>query len=104
MILNDEDLRQSCVDNALRTVKDNHNINSNANKFKSLIVDAVNLNETNITGLGSAKADKIYVNAQDLNLAGVGRTVETIKANFDAMITHKGSSDHDGKYYTKILH
>lgn len=41
VILNDEDLRQSCVDNALRTVKDNHNINLNANKFKSLIVDAV---------------------------------------------------------------
>lgn len=35
------------------------------------------------------------------DLAGVGRTTETIKGNADAINTHKTSADHDGRYYTK---
>lgn len=41
LILNDEDLRQSFINNALRIVNDNHNPKLNADKFKNLIVDVV---------------------------------------------------------------
>lgn len=67
------------------------------------IVDAHNLSEENITNLGSDKASVIYVDEQNINLAGAGRTIQTIKANFDAMVAHKISVDHDGRYYTKTL-
>lgn len=35
------------------------------------------------------------------NLAGSGRTTETVKGNADNLTTHKTSSDHDGRYYTE---
>lgn len=35
------------------------------------------------------------------NLAGTGRTTETIKSVNDALNTHKTSNDHDGRYYQK---
>lgn len=67
------------------------------------IISAHNLSEENITNLGSDKASVIYVDEQNTNLAGAGRTIQTIKANFDAMVSHKASGDHDGKYYTRTL-
>lgn len=79
--------------------QNNHDIVTKTN----LIVDAINANQTDILSLLINKAEKIYVDAQDTNLAGVGRTVETIKANYDALVTHKASADHDGRYYTKTL-
>lgn len=38
---------------------------------------------------------------KDAELAGTGRTTETIKGNADALTTHKSSADHDGRYYTQ---
>lgn len=77
--------------------QNNHEIVTKVND----IVEGINLNETNITNLGTVKADKVYVDERDTNLAGAGRTTETIKANFDTMASHKIGGDHDSRYYTK---
>ena len=34
-------------------------------------------------------------------LAGTGRTIETVKATWDALLAHKQAADHDPRYYTK---
>jgi len=41
------------------------------------------------------------VDAIASDLAGAGRTTQTIKGNYDNLETHKGSSDHDSRYFTK---
>jgi len=54
-----------------------------------------------------AKADAAESNANNYtdskvdDLAGTGRTTETVKGNADDLATHKNSSDHDGRYYTE---
>lgn len=77
--------------------QNNHEIVTKIND----IIEANNINEVNITNLGTVKADKVYVDERDANLAGAGRTTETIKANFDTMVAHKIGDDHDSRYYTK---
>lgn len=47
------------------------------------------------------KYDKQQVDNLIANLAGAGRTNETVKGIADALIAHKSSIDHDGRYYTK---
>ena len=77
-------------------VEANQNNNDIVNKINEF-VDVINANEVEV-GL---KAYKTYVDTQDAGLAGVGRTTQTIKGNFDNLVTHKTSSDHDSRYYTK---
>lgn len=47
--------------------------------------------------------DSIYalIDNKHADLAGVGRTTETIKANADALATHQTSADHDNRYYIR---
>ena len=40
-LISDKNLRQSYADNALRTTKENHTADFNADKFKSLLEDVV---------------------------------------------------------------
>ena len=77
-------------------VEANQNNNDIVNKINEF-VDVINANEVEV-GL---KAYKTYVDTQDAGLAGVGRTTQTIKGNFDNLVTHKTSSDHDSRYYTE---
>lgn len=66
------------------------------------IISAINKNENDITNLSTIKANVTYVDEKILNLAGEGRTTETIKQNATNLINHKTSSDHDSRYYTEI--
>lgn len=77
--------------------QNNHDLQT---KINSIIVSH-NVNLTDIVFLKTSKADITYVNSQVSNLAGVGRTTETVKLNATNMITHKSSTDHDYRYYIK---
>jgi len=88
----------------LGAIIDPEEVNQNNHEFLTKInslVTAVNTNEASITNLTTIKADKTYVDNKFNELAGAGRTTETIKSNADNLINHKTSGDHDARYYTK---
>lgn len=88
----------------LGAIIDPEEANQNNHEFVEKINDITtnhNLVEIEAKRLESVKANKVYVDERDNNLAGTGRTTQTIKANFDTMVAHKISGDHDSKYYTK---
>jgi hypothetical protein len=53
--------------------------------------------DTNLTTMIENKANQTALD----DLAGTGRTTETVKGNFDNLETHKASADHDSRYYTE---
>ena len=63
------------------------------------IIEAIN---NAVSDLGTLDTDKATVKALE-NLAGIGRTTETVKQNADDIKAHKTSGDHDHRYYTKVL-
>ena len=69
----------------------------------NVIIEGINSNELEIERLEEEKATIIYVDENINDLAGVGRINETIKGNYESIVSHKKSNDHDYKYYTKIL-
>lgn len=82
------------------------------------VITAHNLNEENITNLGTTKADKTYV---DTNITNLSTIIANHKSSFDhdsryyteaemdskittinnSIVTHKTGKDHDIRYYTK---
>lgn len=88
----------------LGAIIDPEEANQNNHDFQTKINDIItnhNLVEIEATRLESVKADRVYVDERDSNLAGTGRTIQTVKANFDTMVAHKISGDHDTRYYIK---
>lgn len=88
----------------LGAIIDPAEVNQNNHEFLTKInslVTASNTHEANISNLTTIKADKTYVDNKFNDLAGAGRTTQTIKSNADNLISHKTSADHDTRYYTK---
>ena len=91
---------------ALGAIIDPEEANQNNYEIVNKINDNINLSNTseeNINKLFSIKSDITYVDNKISNLAGTGRTTQTIKSNYDNLINHKTSPDHDHRYYTKTL-
>ena len=89
---------------ALGAIIDPEEVNQNNHEIVTKInnlVTAINTNEASIANLTTIKADKTYVDDKFNELAGAGRTTETVKSNADNLISHKTSGDHDARYYTK---
>lgn len=90
---------------ALGAIIDPEEANQNnfeiVNKINDTVME-INKHTSSITNLTSVKADVTFVNNLISNLAGSGRTNETIRQNFLNLNNHKSSADHDGRYYTKI--
>lgn len=61
------------------------------------IIDAVNSVVTDVNAIDTYKATVDMLN----NIAGVGRTTETVRQNAVNMTNHKASGDHDSRYYTE---
>lgn len=90
----------------LGQIIDPEEANQNNYEFTSKIntmIEKINLTTDESVRLEKDKANLVYVDGEISDLAGSGRTVETIKGNFEAMKTHKASDDHDTRYYNKSL-
>lgn len=89
---------------ALGAIIDPEEANQNnfelVNKINDFVA-AINKNEVDIQTLDEVKTTKTYVDEKDSNLAGTGRTIETIRQNALNLISHKSSTDHDGRYFTE---
>lgn len=89
---------------ALGAIIDPEEANQNNYEIVTKINDNIRLtndNENKVKDLYSVKADLSYVNSRLDNLSGNGRTVETVKGNYDSIVKHKTSTDHDYRYYIK---
>ena len=71
-------------------------------KINGIVTDH-NLVEEEVIDLGIRKADITLLNSTVGELAGAGRTVETVRQNALNFSTHKTSGDHDSIYYNKTL-
>ena len=69
---------------------------------KRMVVDAADI-YTCIAITGSREDQWLKISDIDLinELAGNGRTTETVKGVSDALITHKSGVDHDARYYSR---